>query len=462
MSINKVAIIGLDCGEPSLVFEKWADRLPTMSRLMRHGRWGRLRSCMPPITVPAWSCMASSKDPGTLGIYGFRNRKDHSYDGLGIATSLDVPEPRLWEILSDRGQPSIVLGVPQTFPIARPLAGAMVTSFLTPGIDCDYTWPADLKTKIAQWVGEYMIDVKGFRSDDKDAILQQIHEMTEKRFEVAKHLVREYPWSLFWMVEMGVDRIHHAFWSYMDPGHHRHEPGSKYENAIRDYYIFLDAKMGELLERMDLDRTAVWVVSDHGGQCMEGGICFNDWLIREGYLVLKEPPAGPSRFRFDMVDWTKTRAWGEGGYYGRCFVNVQGREPSGIVPQGEYEAFCAELIGKIESMPDMNGGPLGTKVYQPNRIYDKVNGVAPDLIVLFGNLRYRSVGSVGNPDVYTLENDTGPDDANHAQDGMYILSHPSLGAGKCDDSATLYDVAPTTLKMLGQPAVAGMQGRSLV
>ena len=68
--------------------------------------------------------------------------------------------------------------------------------------------------------------------------------------------------------------------------------------------------------------------------------------------------------------------------------------------------------------------------------------------VLFGDLRYRSVGSVGNPDVYTLENDIGPDDANHAMDGMYILSHPSLPTRGRVDGPTLYDVAPTILNQL--------------
>jgi predicted AlkP superfamily phosphohydrolase/phosphomutase len=462
MAIDKVAIIGLDCGEPSLAFEKWGDLLPNMQKLRQRGKWGRLRSCMPPITVPAWSCMASSKDPGTLGIYGFRNRKDHSYDGMELATSLQVHERRIWDILSEAGRPSIIVGVPQTYPLTRPILGAQVACWLTPGVDCDYTWPRDLKNKIQQWVGEYILDVKQFRTDDKDLILRQIYEMTEKRFELSRRLVQEYPWSLFWMVEMGVDRIHHAFWSYMDPRHHRYQAGNKYENAIRDYYIYLDKKMGELLALMDLERTAVWVVSDHGAQCMEGGICFNDWLIQEGYLVLKQPPTKPSKFRFDMVDWTRTRAWGEGGYYGRCFINVQGREPNGLVPQAQYDAFCKEMITKLEAMADANGKPLGTKVYKPNDIYEKVNGVSPDLIVLFGNLRHRSVGSVGNPSIFTLENDTGPDDANHAAEGMYILSHPSLGPGRCDDRATLYDVTPTTLKMLGLNADAGAKGVSLV
>ena len=79
---TKVAVIGLDCAEPSLVFDRWLDELPNLARLVRGGTWGRLRSVDPPITVPAWSCMISGRDPGELGIYGFRNRRDHSYDGL--------------------------------------------------------------------------------------------------------------------------------------------------------------------------------------------------------------------------------------------------------------------------------------------------------------------------------------------------------------------------------------------
>ncbi len=119
--IKRVAVFGLDCAEPSLMFERWADLLPNTQRLMASGTYGPLTSSMPPITVPAWSCMASSKDPGTLGIYGFRNRKDHSYDGLSIATSRAVREPRLWDILTDRGRDNIIVGVPGTSALPRRL-----------------------------------------------------------------------------------------------------------------------------------------------------------------------------------------------------------------------------------------------------------------------------------------------------------------------------------------------------
>ncbi len=460
--VQKIAIIGLDCCEPSLVFDKWINDLPNLRALCQRGTFGHLESSMPPITVPAWSCMASSQDPGTLGIYGFRNRKDNTYDGLSIATSLAVREPRLWDILSAHGRDNIIIGVPGTFPIVRPPRGCMICGFLAPGADSEYAHPPELKQEIADLVGEYLVDVRGFRTDNKQWLLDQIYEMTEKRFKVAKRLLTTRPWDLFWMVEMGVDRIHHGFWQFMDPAHFRYEPGNPFENAIHDYYVRVDQLIGELLDTMDLEKTAVWVVSDHGGKCMIGGFCFNDWLIQEGYMVMKEPSAAPTKFEFKNVDWSKTRAWGEGGYYGRCFINVQGREPQGVVPQREYESFRDELVRKLEALQDHEGKVMGTRAYKPQAIYRKVNGVPPDLVVIFGDLSWRSVGTVGNPSLHVFENDTGPDDANHAQLGMYILAHPSLAPRGRQNDASLYDVAPTSLKLLGHPVPQDMRGRSLI
>jgi len=92
----KVAIIGLDCATPQLVFDRFRDSLPNLARLMAEGAWGPLESSHPPITVPAWACMMSGWDTGQLGIYGFRNRKDYSYDGYAIASSQSLHRDRGW------------------------------------------------------------------------------------------------------------------------------------------------------------------------------------------------------------------------------------------------------------------------------------------------------------------------------------------------------------------------------
>ena len=66
---------------------------------MSEGTYGGLESTIPPITVPAWMCMMTSRDPGELGIYGFRNRKDYAYDALTIANSHAIKIPTLWDLL---------------------------------------------------------------------------------------------------------------------------------------------------------------------------------------------------------------------------------------------------------------------------------------------------------------------------------------------------------------------------
>jgi predicted AlkP superfamily phosphohydrolase/phosphomutase len=454
---RKVVVIGLDCAEPHLVFERFRGKLPNLERLMTRGASGRLRSCDPPITVPAWSVMLSSKDPGTLGIYGFRNRSDYSYDKMAFATGASVREPRVWDYLGQAGKRVILLGIPGTYP-PRPVNGLLVGCFLTPSIDSNYTYPPELKQEIAQLVHPYMVDCPNFRTEDKARLRDDIYQMTQKRFALARHFLSTKPWDFFMMVEMGTDRIHHAFWKFTDPTHSKYQAGNQWEDVIRDYYVYVDDQIGQLLREVPEDAT-ILVVSDHGAKCMDGGICINEWLIRQGYLVLREYPKKPTRFADLAVDWAKTKAWSEGGYYARVFLNVQGREPSGIIPQSEYERFREHLAREIEAIPDEKGQPIGTRVLKPQDLYRRVNGVAPDLFAYFGQLRWRSVGTVGLGAVQTFENDTGPDDANHAEEGIFVLAGPGVRPGAVWHQGQLMDVAPTLLKLFHLDIPADMQGK---
>src|SRR6266498_5706667 len=114
--VRRVALIGLDCGTPELLFERYADDMPTLTKLREQALWGPLRTIDPPISIPAWICMLSGRTPGDLGVYGMRNRSDHSYKGLAFATSKTFKAPRLWELLGAAGHQSIVLSVPGTYP----------------------------------------------------------------------------------------------------------------------------------------------------------------------------------------------------------------------------------------------------------------------------------------------------------------------------------------------------------
>lgn len=459
----KLLIIGLDSAAPKLVFENWREELPNLKRLMEKGFYGSLETTHPPITVPAWSVMMSSKDPGQLGFYGFRNRKDYSYDGYRIANATSVRYDRAWDILSRAGKKIILLGVPQTYP-PIPINGCIVTDFLTPSTKNDYTYPLELKDEVEKVSDGYVLDVENFRTNDKEALLERIYEKTKKHFKVAKHLMTTRPWDFFMLVEMGVDRIHHGFWSYMDPEHHKYQVGNPFENAIKEYYRYCDREIGELLSLIPKD-TVVMVLSDHGARKMDGGICFNEWLIKEGYLTLKEYPSEPTSINKVEIDWGKTMAWGDGGYYGRLFMNVKGREPRGIVEANAYENVRAELIEKIEAIEDPEGRNIGSRAYRPEDLYKEVRGVAPDLIVYFGNLDWRSVGSVGMRNIYTYENDTGPDEANHDWEGVFILNEVGCREGNVEpglkEGLKIYDVGPTVLDLFRLESHGDLIGKSL-
>jgi predicted AlkP superfamily phosphohydrolase/phosphomutase len=456
---RRALVIGLDCAAPQLVFDRWLDDLPNLKALTERGRWGVLRSCDPPITVPAWSVMTSSRSPGVLGFYGFRNRRDHSYDALAFADSRAVKVPRVWDLLSAAGRPVIVLGVPQTYPVSQ-VNGVMVSCFLTPDTSRQYTYPAGLRLEIEGVVGDYMLDVPNFRTEDKERVLRDIETMTERRFHLAAHLMQTRPWDLLFMVEMGTDRVHHAFWRYSDPEHRLYEPGNRFETVMRDYYGGVDEKLGRLLSLAG-DDTAVLVVSDHGAKRIDGGICVNEWLRREGYLTLREEPSEPTRLTPAMIDWERTTAWGEGGYYCRLFLNVAGREPQGTVAAEDYERVRSELKEKLEGLGDEQGRPIGTVAHRPEELYAERNGIVPDLMVYFGDLFWRSVGQIGTGTVHVFENDTGPDDANHAHEGLYVLAADGVEPRRGEERSLL-DVAPTLLTLLGEPVPPEMEGASLV
>ncbi len=454
---KRVLIVGLDCAPPQLVFDRWRGDLKNLGYLMRGGIYGELESTIPPITVPAWTSMMTGKSPGTLGLYGFRNRANYSYDAMVFANSQYVKDERVWDILSRARKRSIVIGVPQTYP-PKPLNGCLITSFLTPDTRCQYTYPPELGQEVEALVGEYMLDVDNFRTDEKDHLLGQIYKMTERRFRVTKHLMTTQPWDFFIVVEIGLDRIHHGFWKFFDEGHRKYQPGSKYEGAVKNYYLSLDRQVGELLSLVGKD-TAVMVVSDHGAKGMRGGICINEWLMERGYLRLKEKPTRMVPFSEVKIDWDRTTAWGEGGYYCRLFLNVKGREPKGTIERSRYDEVRNRLKRELEGLTDDEGSHMGTRVFKPEEIYPVVNGIAPDLIVYFGDLTWRSVGSMGIGSIHTFENDTGPDEANHSQHGIFVMKAPEIEARGKVSGLHVMDVAPTVLHCLGLRVPEDMEGK---
>src|SRR5262249_57277551 len=114
------------------------------------------------------------------------------------------------------------------------------------------------------------------------------------------------------------------------------------------------------------------------------------------------------------------------------------------------------------ALSDDHGRPLGSLVFKPEEIYRNVRGVAPDLIVHFGSLSWRSIGGVGYPGLYIQENDTGPDDCNHAQHGSFILAAAGSPLKGEIAGAHIMQMAPALLELGGYDIPTTMQGTSLL
>ena len=452
---KKVVVIGLDCATSKTLFEDFLDDCPNIKKLMENGVYGKLRSSDPPITVPAWMVMSTGKSAGTLGIYGFRHRKDNSYTKYYISNSQMIKEPKIWDIIGREGLISIILGVPPTFPV-QPLNGYLVSGFITPDTLSNYTYPLELKIEIAEKLGDYIFDVP-FRNVAREDLLINIHEMTNVHFNTIKYLLKSKEWDYCQFVIIGLDRLHHGFWKYYDKNHDRYEQGNIFESAMKNYYKKLDREIGDILNLLDSD-TLVFIVSDHGAKAMKGCICVNIALEKMGLLKFKKKHDPGTRFQDAKIDWQNTYAWGWGGHYARIFLNLKGREENGIIPQEEYEEWRDKISKLIKELPDNHGNPMKTKILKTNEIYSKIRGDEPDLIVYFDDLNWRSAGTIGYNTMYLDENDIGPEYAVHDYYGIFIIYDPKKKIGKMLEPKNILDIAPTILNTFEIDIPKDMEG----
>lgn len=426
--------------------------MPNLASLMRRGAWGPLRSVLPPITVPAWTCMVSGRDPGELGLYGFRKRMPGSYE-LAMADGRDVEAPRVWDVLGAAGKQVSVLYVPPTSPPPA-VHGQLVSCFLTASPDAPHTHPPELAEPLAARFGPHAPDVGELRAGEPMALLDELYATARQHFDVARAMWREEAPDFLMMVEMGTDRLHHALWTHLDPAHPDHDPAHPLVREVRDYYAFLDAQIGALLEDAG-DDTAVLVVSDHGARRMMGAVSLNEVLRQKGWLVMREPPSAPGPLRKDQVDWAKTRAWAEGGYYARVFFNVAGRDPEGVIDPDRLDAEIDAMVAELEAL-ELDGIELDVKAHRPRDLYREVRGLAPELIVIFNDLDYRAISQVGGP-LFQEKDDRRPDGANHDWDGIFIAA--GMDARGPLEDLSIHDVGPTILGWMGVEVPEGWLGR---
>jgi len=455
----KILVIGLEGATPELLLED--ERLTNFRCLMENGCYGRLESVIPYTTVPAWMCMATSQDPGALGVYGLCNRIDYSYGDWRAVTSHSIQGLAIWDQVMGAGKQVLLSGVPPSYPPWQ-VQGACIGCYMTPNIrQRIYTHPPSLQQEIAALVGEYPVDVESSCTAKQDWLKEAVYAMSSKHFAVLRHLLQQATWEYCQCVEIGLDRLQHGFWKFHDTQHVLYEAGNPYQEVIRDYYLYLDNELGNIFDVLD-DETAVLVLSGHGAQRLNGGFCINEWLMQQGLLVLNTYPHKITPYSQLDVNWDKTKVWSTGGPCPQVFFNVKGREPRGTIAPADYEKVRDDVKAMLEATVDEQGHPLGSSVCRPEEIYRTVNHVAPDLFVNLGGLAWRALDSVGYATIHVQANDIGADDCPDTPFGSFILAAPHSPISGEVAGVHLLDMAPTLLALGGYEPLSAMQGQSLL
>jgi predicted AlkP superfamily phosphohydrolase/phosphomutase len=502
----KVFVLGLDGATWDVLNPLIeAGDLPNLARLKGAGASGTLSSIFPPLSPVAWTGVMTGKNSGKHGIFEFL---EYSHDPMGgrVNSSRAIKADLVWEVAGRHGKLTVAGGVPMSYP-ARQAPGFYLGDFLSPANAPDFASDQGLFDELQKEVGPYRPwSTTVHDGGNEAAALADLTDFLEHHLKSVEFLAKRCDWDLFMYDLMATDRIQHELWHAWDPTH-RLAKGRDL-SAIRDGFIGfwkrLDDGIGRIEAALPAD-TALILMSDHGFGPVEWYVNFNVWLLQRGDIALQDSfyvkqkrffydrgitpewfyglmsrwgkaSQRVSRFRGKQmsplervaeagflskrhIDWSKTKAYTQGNF-GQIFVNQKGRQPQGCVAPADVRPLLDDLkAGLLEIPHPETGKPLVEKVYEREDLYDGPNsGLAPDLTVVLGDWRYRTIGLYDFTTNKLISPAFGPT-GDHRMEGVIVASGPAFLKGAEPVGATLMDIAPTVLHLLGVPVPADMDGR---
>jgi len=519
---NKLVIIGIDGATFDIILPMVKNgELPTLGKLIENGVYGELNSTIPPMTPPAWSSFATGLNPGKHGIYDFTERVSGTYSIRFVNASMRNGKC-MWTISSEHGKRVAVMAVPFTYP-PEEVNGVMISGIDAPGVgaqgDTSMMYPRELYHEIEKEVGRYIVSsnpMNDIYKGEMESALNRILTAVERKGETAKYLLSKDDWDQFVMVFGETDLVGHHFWKYYDPDSPFYEESSDaVKFSVQTVYKKIDTKIGEMLD-IAPEGASVMIVSDHGfGGNNDIVVHLNNVLEEMGLLkfnksgldyivasvldkvkkiglrltppvikkeLIKKQRGGlvnkmESKIRFSMIDWSKTSAFSEETpYFPSIWVNLKGREPGGIVSEGEeYNRVVDEIIKKLKELKDpFNNCNMINAVYRRDEIYSGESAAkSPDIIIDWntpGGYSYISRPSLYSKNGETVRKFTQEElrqdkfrnkSGNHRQHGIFIGSGGAFLNGDKIENAQIIDIAPTALYIQGVPIPETMDGTVL-
>ncbi len=434
----RVAFIGVD-GVPYSLLSENEELFPNFAAIADEGTASEISSIVPPESSACWPSLTTGVNPGETGVYGFQDREVGTYDTY-VPMGREVQADRVWDRVQEEGRKATVLNVPVTFPPQRNVQ-RMVSGFLSPGLE-KAAYPDEVREYLETL--DYRIDVnpKLGHQDDKSEFIEDAHATVDARFEAFKHYIEEDDWDLFFGVFMTTDRVNHFLFK-------DYERDGEYKDEFIEFYRKVDDYIGRLREALPEDVTMI-VASDHGFTSLDYEVHFNEWLREEGWLSFRtDDPEELS----DISDDTKAYSF----IPGRFYINLEGREPRGSVPEDEYDAVRDELKADLEALEGPNGNKVVDRVVEKEAAFrGDHDDIAPDLVAIPNKGFDLKSGFKGDAEIF----DTGP------RNGMHSFDNTSLYIDSPDatiENADLFDITPTILELMDiDYSRAEFDGASLV
>lgn len=404
----RVFVLGLDGASWNVLEPMINDgKLLTFKKLIKKGTSGKLESITPPISVPAWKCYSTGKNPGELDIYSFLSFDPKNYE-YKVVTSKDFNFPDIWNVLSLCGKRSVVYKMFSTYP-AKKILGCIVSEY--PEMK-NGTYPKNLIKEIEEKFGRIYHDVAF--TTDREKTYETVLAETEKDFEVIKYLIEKYNPDFVHMSVPHTDGVQHFFWRDML------KPDSPYHDYIEKFWIKIDDLIYNLLNFLDNKEESwhLFIISDHGFTECKYRFNIANWLIKRNYLkltlkgkVLKAMSKLITLDRAYKIVEIAIKIFGEKlkirkirwGAQHDLVANISQKiinfEKSKIIPlegqilyinpklfenENDRAKFISKIIRELSEIKRPDGEPLIKQIYDGKKFYS--NDSAPDIIILPNNV----------------------------------------------------------------------------